>query len=243
MAIEIGWQAGAESSSEVWLMNRGQWVCKLFQQSPEASSDDRAIVKEWADKSDSLDEFFEMMHLEGMFDLETLRRLLSEHAPLRCIWNRLREFCSEAGDIGEYPATHIFVVPQPFPHEETQAVFPQEYVAGALEAWSRCEAGALEALRSPNLGMVLGRIGALVGQRLGLEVGPSVHFGDWLVEAITGWSMGHGNDRTISHLETVALQAAYGNDNLRGRAFYTPTFWTDYRPAIPAVVAYLQELS
>jgi hypothetical protein len=243
MAIEIGWQTSAEGSSEVWLMNRGQWVCKLFQQSPDASRDDRAIVKEWADKSDALDEFLEMMHLEGMFDLETLRRLLSEHAPLRGIWERLRELCSEAGDIGEYPATHIFVVPQPFPHEETQAVFPQEYVSGALEAWSHYEAGALDALRSPNLGMVLGKIGALVGQRLGLEVGPSVHFGDWLVEAITGWSMGHGNDRTIARMETVALEAAYGNDNLRGRAFYTPTFWADYRPAIPAVVAYLQELS
>jgi hypothetical protein len=101
----------------------------------------------------------------------------------------------------------------------------------------------LDALRSPNLGMVLGKIGALVGQRLGLEVGPSVHFGDWLVEAITGWSMGHGNDRTIARMEAVALQVAYGDDRPRGRAFCTPSFWTDYRLAVPAVVAYLQELS
>ena len=243
MAIEIGWQRGAEGSDEVWLMDRGQWVCKLFEETLEDYDDHRSMVKEWADKSDSLEEFLEMMHLEGLFDLDTLRRLLSKHAPLRCIWNRLREFCSAAGDIGEYPATHIFVVPQPLPHEETQAVLPQEYVTRALEAWSQYETGELDALRSPNLGMVLGKISPLVGQRLGLEVGPSVHFGDWLVEAITGWSMGHGNDRTIARMESVALQATHGDDNLRGRASCTLTFWTDHRMAVPAVVAYLQELS
>jgi hypothetical protein len=241
MAIEIGWRAGTEGDDEVWLMDRGQWVCRLFQKPSEAGGEQRAIVKEWADKSDSLAEFLEMMHLEGMIDLEMLQRLLSEHAPLRRIWHRLREFCSEAGDIGDYPVTHIFVVPHPFPHEETQAVLPQEYVTGALEAWSRYEAGQLAALRSPNLGMVLGKIGALVGQRLGLAVGPSVHFGDWLVEAVTGWSMGHGNDRTIARLEAVALQAVYGDDGPRRRAFCTPTFWVDYRAAVPAIVAYLRD--
>ena len=242
MGVEIGWQRAPGGTDEVWLMDRGQWVCKLFEESPEAHGERRAIVREWAEKSDSLAEFLEMMHLEGLFDLDMLRRLLSEHAPLRGLWERLREFCSAAGDIGEYPVTQIFVVPQPFPHEETQAVLPQEYVSGALQAWSRYEAGDFDALHSPNLGMVLGKMGALVGQRLGLEVGPSVHFADWLVEAITGWSMAHGNDRTIAHMEDVASQAVYGNVSRRGRAFCTPHFWADYRAAIPAVVAYLQGL-
>jgi hypothetical protein len=240
MPVEIGWQRGPEGIDEVWLMDHGQWVCRLFEHAAGADSDRQAMVKEWAEKSDSLEEFFEMMHLEGLVDLDMLQRLLSEHAPLRRIWKQLREFCALAGDIGEYPVTHIFVVPQPFSHEETQAVLPQEYVTGALEAWSQYEAGDLEALRSPNLGMVLGRIGALVGQRLGLEVGPSVHFGDWLVEAITGWSMAHGNDRTIARMEDMASQSAYGNHTSRGRAFYEPNFWTDYRAAIPAVIAYLK---
>ena len=240
MGVEIGWQHASGGIDEVWLMDRGQWVCKLFEESPEAPSGHRAIVREWAERSDSLAEFLEMMHLEGLFDLDMLRHLLSEHAPLRGLWEQLREFCSAAGDIGEYPVTQIFVVPQPFPHEETQAVLPQEYVSGALQAWSRYEGGDLGALRSPNLGMVLGKIGPLAGQRLGLHVGLSVHFADWLVEAITGWSMAHGNDRTIAHMEGVASQAVYGNVSRRGRGFCTPHFWADYRAAIPAVVAYLK---
>jgi hypothetical protein len=242
MAVEVGWQRGAGGIDEVWLMDHGRWVCKLFDHVTKMSGERRAIVKEWADKSDSLEEFLEMMHLEGLFDLDTLRRLLSEHAPLRHVWSRLREFCSAAGDIGDYPVTDIFVVPQPFPHEETQAVLPQEYVVEALEAWSLYEAGHLDALRSPNLGMVLGKIGALVGQRLGLKVGPSVHFGDWLVEAVTGWSMAHGNDRTIARMEDLAARAAYDDDRLRGWAFCTPSFWSDYRAAIPVVVEYLEGL-
>jgi hypothetical protein len=43
-----------------------------------------------------------------------------------------------------------------------------------------------------------------------------VRFADWLVEAITGWSMGHGNDRTMARLEGVASQAAYGEINVPG---------------------------
>jgi hypothetical protein len=241
MAIEVGWQGGGGAIDEVWLMDHGRWVCKLFEQATDCGGAQQAIVRQWAEQSDSLAEFLEMMHLEGLFDLGTLRRLLSEHAPLRRIWDQLREFCSEARDIGDYPATQIFVVAQAFPHEETQAVLPQEYVAGALEAWSHYEAGTLEALRSPNLGMVLGSIGALVGQRLGLGTAPSVHFGDWLVEVITGWSMAHGNDHTISHIEDLASQATYGNATRRGRAFCTPGFWIDYAAAIPAVVEYLRE--
>ncbi len=116
---------------------------------PDADGDREAIIREWAEKSDSLEGFLEMMHLEGFVDLDTLQRLLSEHAPLRRIWNQLREFCALTGDIGEYPVTHIFVVPQPCSHEETQAVLPQEYATRALEAWSQYEAGDLEALHSP----------------------------------------------------------------------------------------------
>jgi hypothetical protein len=242
MAVEIGWQHAADGADEVWLMDRGQWICKLFDETPEVRGERRTVVREWAQRSDSIEEFLEMMHLEGLFDLDMLRHLLSEHAPLRGLWDQLREFCSSAGDIGEYPVTQIFVVPQPFPHEETQAVLPQEYVNGALKAWSRYESGDFDALHSPNLGMVLGKIGSLVGQRLGLRVGSSVHFGDWLVEAITGWSMAHGNDRTIARMEEVASQAAYGDLNMRGRAFCTPHFWVDYHAAIPAVVEYLKGL-
>jgi hypothetical protein len=50
---------------------------------PDADGDREAIIREWAEKSDSLEGFLEMMHLEGFVDLDTLQRLLSEHAPLR----------------------------------------------------------------------------------------------------------------------------------------------------------------
>jgi hypothetical protein len=35
MAVEIGWRQGSGGSDEVWLMDRGQWVCKLFDPGPE----------------------------------------------------------------------------------------------------------------------------------------------------------------------------------------------------------------
>ncbi len=241
MAVEIGWRQGSGGSDEVWLMDHGQSVCKLFDSGPEAEDDRQAVVQEWAEKSESLAEFLEMMHLEGLIDLETLQQLLSEHAPLRRIWNTLREFCREAGDIGEYPVTQIFVVPHPFPPDQMQVVLSQEYVTAALQAWERHAIGDHEALRAPTLGIVLADLGVLVGRRLGLSHDHSVHFADWLVEVITGWSMGHGNDRTVARLEDVASHATSGDSVARRRAFGIADFWIDYRPAIAAVVRYLKE--
>jgi hypothetical protein len=69
-----------------------------------------------------------------------------------------------------------------------------------------------------------------------------VHFADWLVEAVTGWSMSHGNERTLRRIETIASQAAYGDMHSRGQAFCMPDFWRAYRPAIPAVITFLKAL-
>jgi hypothetical protein len=242
MAVEIGWRQGLEGVSEVWLREHGHWLCKLFDQDAGLDAEGRTVVDEWAEKSDSLAEFLEMMHLEGLIDLETLHRLLSEHAPLRRIWNQLRELCSEAGDIGDYPAMQIVVVPHPLPHNRTQVVLAQEYVTEALQAWMNYTAGNVGALSSPNLGLILADVGGLVGERLGLGADQAVHFADWLVEAVTGWSMSHGNERTMRRLEAIASQAAYGDGHRRGQAFCTPDFWQAYRPAIPAVVTFLKTL-
>jgi hypothetical protein len=242
MAVEIGWRQGVEGFSEVWLMEHGDWRCKLFDQGAELDAERRTVVDEWAAKSDSLAEFLEMMHLEGLIDMETLRHLLSEHAPLRRIWNQLRELCGEAGDIGDYPVMQILVVPQPFPHDRTQVVLSQEYVTEAVQAWTTYEAGDPGALSSPNLGLILADIGVLAGQRLGLGADQAVHFADWLVEAVTGWSVSHGNERTIVRIEDVASRAVYGDVYARGQAFCTADFWRLYRPAIPAVVAFLNTL-
>jgi hypothetical protein len=241
MAVEIGWQSGPAGRSAVWLMDHGQWVRQLFElEAPD--EDGRTIVEDWAEKAESIEEFLEMMHLEGFIDLETFRRLLSEHAPLRRIWEKLREFCRDAGDIGDYPVTQIIVVPHPFPHDPAQAVLPQEYVTATLQAWERYESGHPEALSTPTLGIVLADVGILVGRRLGLSQDQAVHFADWLVGAITGWSIGHGNDRTILRLEDAASRAAYGDAYVQGRAFCTPDFWSTYRPAIPAVVSLLKDI-
>jgi hypothetical protein len=242
MTVEIGWRQGIDGISEVWLLNHGHWLCKLFGQEAELEAERHTIVNEWAEQSDSLAEFLEMMYLEGFIDMETLRHLLSEHAPLRRIWKQLRALCCEAGDIGDYPAMQILVVPHPFPHDRTQIVLSQEYVTEALLAWTASEAGDPGALSSPNLGLILADIGVLAGQRLGLGADQAVHFADWLVEAVTGWSVSHGNERTIVRIEDVASRAVYGDVYTRGQAFCTPDFWRAYRPAIPAVVAFLKTL-
>jgi hypothetical protein len=62
------------------------------------------------------------------------------------------------------------------------------------------------------------------------------------VEAVTGWSMSHGNERTIVWIEDIASRAVYGNVHARGQAFCTPDLWHAYRPAIPAAVAFLKTL-
>jgi hypothetical protein len=240
MAVTIDWQQSGEGRAAVWLIEEGRRGRRLFELGPEAAGDSRAIVEEWAAKSDSVEEFLEMMHLEGFIDLEHLRQLLAAQAPLRQLWEALREFCHAAGDIGEYPATQIVVVPQPFSHDPGVAVLPQEYVDAAVRVWEAFAAGDCTALSHPTLGIVLADVGVLVGRRLGLNQDQAVHFADWLVEAITGWSMSHGNDRTIARLDEVAAQAAYGHAQSRGRAFCSPAFWTEYRPAIPAVVAFLK---
>jgi hypothetical protein len=201
----------------------------------------QALVQRWADQADSVPEFLEMLHLEDLIDLDTLRCLLAEHMPLYRIWGRLREFCREAGDIGEFPASWIAIGSPGEAPSEVAVHLPEAQVFEALVAWRRFEGGDPQALNESNLAMVVAALGGLAGQRLGLTWETSVHFGDWLTGLITGWLISHGNEAQLWQLETLAAQAAAGGPQHNGPACYNPEVWQIYRPAVAAVVQALRE--
>ena len=107
MAIPITWQPDPSGPSALWLVEGGQPSHRLFAVTLNQVATAQPLVQRWADQADSVPEFLEMLHLEDLIDLDTQRRLLAEHMPLYRIWAQLREFCREAGDIGEFPASWI----------------------------------------------------------------------------------------------------------------------------------------
>jgi hypothetical protein len=91
------------------------------------------------------------------------------------------------------------------------------------------------------LAMVVGALGGLAGQRLGLPWEAMMHFGDWLTGLITGWLVSHGNEEQLWQLENLAAQAAAGGPQHIGPACYNPNVWQVYQPAVAAVVQALRE--
>jgi hypothetical protein len=198
-------------------------------------------VERWADQADSVPEFLEMMHLEDLINLDTLRHLLAEHVPLYRIWAQLRDFCREAGDIGEFPAQWIAINASAEVLPEVAVQLPEAQVAEALVAWRRFEGGDPNALSEANLAVVVAALGELAGQRLGLHGEAVLHFGDWLTGLITGCLISHGNEEQLWHLETLAAHTAAGGPQHIGPACYNPEVWEVYRPAVAAVVRALRE--
>lgn len=241
MAVQITWQPDPSGPSELWLVEDGQPSHRLCTVPPDHTATAQALVQRWADQADSVPEFLEMLHLEDLIDLDTLRRLLAEHMPLYRIWARLREFCREAGDIGEFPATWIAVGPPGQAPSEVAVQLPEAQVIEALAAWRRFEGGDPQALNESNLAMVVAALGGLAGQRLGLPWEAQGHFGDWLTGLITGWLISHGNEEQLWQLENLAAQAAAGGPQHIGPACYNPQVWEIYRPAVAAVVHALRE--
>jgi len=237
MGLMLAWQSGSDGSAEMWLCEDSRPTVPLLRL---ASPGQRQIVEHWAAQADSLPEFLEMLHLEGLIDLETLRRLLAEHSPLHRIWGKLRAFCQLAGDIGEYPVHRIVIGPAGAPLPERAIRLPEQHVARALEAWARFEAGDDAALQSPSLGVVLSELGFLAGTRLRLTWSNALHFGDWLSQLITNRTLRHGNDAEILRLGEIAAFAAYGTTQTVGRACFGAEVWDRYRPGIAAVVRALQ---
>jgi hypothetical protein len=241
VAVPIIWLADAGGQSELWLVEDGQPCNRLFAVAPNQLATAYPLVQRWANQADSVPELLEMLHLEELIDLDTLRCMLAEHVPLYRIWTRLREFCQEAGDIGEFPASWIVISGIDEASPEVVLHLPQAQVLEALAAWRRFEEGDAQALNEANLAMVVAALGGLAGQRLGLPWEAVVHFGDWLAGLITGWLISHGNEEQLWQLENLAAHTAAGGPQHIGPACYNPEVWEVYRPAIAAVVQALRQ--
>jgi hypothetical protein len=241
MAVQITWQANANGPSEIWLEEDGQPSCRLFALPPHQIATARPVVQRWAEQAESVAEFLEMMHLEDLIDMDSLRRLLADQMPLYRIWAQLREFCREAGDIEEFPAQWIAIGAADEVPSEAVVRFSQAQATEALAAWRRFESGSPQSLNETNLAVVVAALGTLAGQRLSLHWEAAMHFGDWLTGLITGWLISHGNEEQLWCLENLAAQTAAGGPQHLGPACYNPEVWQVYRPAIAAVVQALRE--
>lgn len=241
MAVQVMWQPNINGACELWLVEGGTPSCRLLAVGPERMATVRPLVQRWADQADSVPEFLEMMHLEDLIDLETLRRLLTDQVPLYRVWARLREFCREAGDIGVFPAPWIAIGTGMEEWPEGTLHLPEAQVLEALAAWHRFEGGEPQALSDANLAVVVAALGELAGRRLGLPWPATVHFGDWLTGVITGALISHANEDQLWRLETMAAQAAAGGPQHIGPACYNPAVWEVYRPAVVVVVQALRE--
>jgi hypothetical protein len=79
MGIPILWQPGREGGEELWLSDAGRpRLCVLAVDAPEG----RETVDRWAAQADSVPEFLEMLHLEGLIDLDRYCTLVQQHDPL-----------------------------------------------------------------------------------------------------------------------------------------------------------------
>jgi hypothetical protein len=79
MSILIVWQPGLEGRDDLWLADAGRLHLRLLAvDSPES----RDTVDRWAAQADSVPEFLEMLHLEGLIDLDRFYALVRQHDPL-----------------------------------------------------------------------------------------------------------------------------------------------------------------
>jgi hypothetical protein len=79
MGIAIVWRPGLEGSQDLWLGDAGRPRLPLLAvDTPE----NRETVERWAAQADSVPEFLEMLHLEGLIDLERYQTLVRQHDPL-----------------------------------------------------------------------------------------------------------------------------------------------------------------
>ena len=79
MSIPIVWQAGAEGHVDLWLTDAGRPLMRLLAVD---SAESRETVDRWAAQADSVLEFLEMLHLEGIIDLDCYYALVRQHDPL-----------------------------------------------------------------------------------------------------------------------------------------------------------------
>jgi hypothetical protein len=153
-------------------------------------------------------------------------------ARLEMIWEALRRLCEEAGDIGPYPAA-----------DDRLLHLEEGDVKEALQAWAAYQNGALEALQDMHLAQILENMGEVAGERFGLDTTRAMHFGHWLAQAVTGWRSGLGNDDEIEALNELAARVVHGRQTAIGFAWTYADWWMRDQPAIPPMMARLQEAS
>jgi hypothetical protein len=79
MGIAIVWRPGLEGGQDLWLGDAGRPHLPLLAvDTPES----RETVERWAAQADSVPEFLEMLHLEGLIDLDRYQALVRQHDPL-----------------------------------------------------------------------------------------------------------------------------------------------------------------
>jgi hypothetical protein len=79
MGIPIVWQAGHEGGLDLWLSDADGLQLRLLGVD---SLESRDTVDRWAAQADSVPEFLEMLHLEGLIDLDRYQALVRQHDPL-----------------------------------------------------------------------------------------------------------------------------------------------------------------
>ncbi|HSF32448.1 MAG TPA: hypothetical protein VLK82_18500 [Candidatus Tectomicrobia bacterium] len=79
MGIAIVWQPGPEGRAELWLTGAGGPHMQVLALE---ASEGREIVERWAAQAESVPEFLEMLHLEGLIDLERYHAVARQHDPL-----------------------------------------------------------------------------------------------------------------------------------------------------------------
>jgi hypothetical protein len=78
MGIPIVWQPGPEGQAELWLSDAGHPRTRMLTL---ASIDGRDTVDRWAAQAESVLEFLEMLHLEGLIDLERYHTVVRQYDP------------------------------------------------------------------------------------------------------------------------------------------------------------------
>ena len=79
MAIPIIWQSGPGGRQELWLTEAGRPRTQVLALD---ATESRETVERWSAQADSVPEFLEMLHLEGLIDLARCHTLMRQHDPL-----------------------------------------------------------------------------------------------------------------------------------------------------------------
>jgi hypothetical protein len=79
MGIAIVWQPGPEGREELWLSDAARPRTRVLVLDAPTGRD---IVDRWAAQADSIPEFLEMLHLEGLIDLERYYAVVRQHDSL-----------------------------------------------------------------------------------------------------------------------------------------------------------------